>query len=269
MGCAMYRGVPFWGADPSRLRMRARPFGVFYRQDEGSGGGGGSGGGSGGSGDVEARLQQAMDRLLARKDGDTSAVIKMLLSENHDLRDTNRTLREKQVPEGGVILAQSDAALWEKYKALGSPDDLQTAKTERDASKGELKKRDREQHLRDVAEVAGYKAKPLQRLATKDSGDPLEFEIETVEGEGKRVIVIDGDKRTPISEYAEREWADWLPSLTTTGGAGAGNGQGGAQYGGYPFPGQQGAAGGATGQRQGGDAADTYLTAAYSRKKRS
>lgn len=70
-----------------------------------------------------------------------------------------------------------------------------------------------------VTEAAiASKANPnvLKKLLT-DSG--LSIEVSTKEGGGKEVLVLKGEEKLILSEYAQANWADFLPSLFPTNGS--------------------------------------------------
>lgn len=165
--------------------------------------------------------------LIARHNNDLMRVIDHLYGDNFSLREKNRTLKEqvkdlegKTPKDGTVILSKAEADLLESYKALGEPDTLKTALSERDQVKGELGTLRKESVLRDVAEAAGFKLPVLKTLA----GD-LDFEIKEVEKDGKKVrtpFVKNGDSEKPLSDYAKEQWTDFLPALQAQPGQPAG-----------------------------------------------
>jgi hypothetical protein len=158
--------------------------------------------------DMNAALRMA-ERLSAIKDDNYK-----LRGKNRQLRDDIAGLRGKAAPEGSVILSADDAKAWEAYKALGSePAALKQALTERDDAKQRLTTLEREKTIRDVAEVAKYKAAVLGQLP--GSAD-LAFDIRDVTQDGatvRMVYVKDGERQVPLTDYAEQHWADFLPAL--------------------------------------------------------
>lgn len=93
-------------------------------------------------------------------------------------------------------LTDEEAARWERYRALGSPDDLETALRERDGlTRADL--------IRRAAAATGYREPVLARLS----------EGLTLSVEDNRARIVTEDGPVPLREYAEREWADFLPSL--------------------------------------------------------
>lgn len=164
-----------------------------------------------------------LQKRLEKAGNDAMALAADLYSENYREREANRKLKdekaelEKKIPaEGSVVLSKADALRWEEYQKLGKVDEVKAAITERDALKTENAGVKREQTLRDVADAMKWNLPVVKRLA-----DGLEFEItdgKNEKGEAVKtvqVITITGDKREakPASEFAEKEWSEFLPSL--------------------------------------------------------
>ena len=160
-------------------------------------------------------------KAIVSKAGEPIQAVEMLLKDNFSAREKNRTLREeldtakkendsfkqrKFVEEGQTLLAGDDAKAWGVFTEHGGLEAFQSA-TQELAS---LKK---EQHISKIASVMGWNAKVLSRI-----GGDLEYEIKT-EGDKPEVLVKDGDKLTPLPDYAVREWKDFAASLNlgTTG----------------------------------------------------
>jgi hypothetical protein len=92
-------------------------------------------------------------------------------------------------------------------------DVLTSALTERTTLQTQLSGMQREKLIGDVAGVAGYKASVLGQLP---GADKLTFEVResTVDGKQvKAVVVKDGTAETPLTQYAQTHWADFLPAL--------------------------------------------------------
>ncbi|HEU5099212.1 MAG TPA: hypothetical protein VFU22_09340, partial [Roseiflexaceae bacterium] len=182
---------------------------LFFEPEGGANPPGGQGG-QGGQGDTD---RQNLQGLLARHNNDAMAVVATLLSENHSLRDERRQLRGQLPGQGAVVLTPEQATQWQAYVQLGAPDALTSQLKERETFQGQLQGFQREKLLGEVASVAGYKASVLGKLP---GADKLGFEIResTVDGKPvKSVVVKDGDKETPLADYAKSTWADFLPAL--------------------------------------------------------
>jgi hypothetical protein len=185
---------------------------------------------------------QAFQSRLTKMNGDAMAFATQLFDENFQLREAKRqlgeqltTLQGKLPAEGAVILTGDDAKAYEAYKALGTPKELKDRidayPALEDENKG-LKLRDT---LREVADVGigGSKLKfKILEDRVKAAGGNLQFIVKE-EGRDKRKVayVKDGDKETPLEQYAEKNWADYMPSLKAeqakrTGSANGGEGNG-------------------------------------------
>lgn len=201
------------------------------------------GGGSGNNPPTDDR--QNLQGLLQRHQGDALAVVSTLLAENHSLRDERRQLRSQLPPQGAVVLNEQQAGQWTAYQQLGTVEALTQERTTAQTTQTELTGLRRESLLNKVEGASGYKASVLGRLAD----DKIGFEIREADGK-KSVIVKDGDKETPLAEYAQAKWADFLPALT----AASAQGQAQQQPAGTSFVPQN--AGGAA---PGGDVATNFL----------
>lgn len=162
-------------------------------------------------GQTTDRVAEALQSLL-KKHGDANAVALLLLQENHGYREKLREARAKLPPEGALVLAGDDATRWAAYRQLGEPTALATLRDEHATLSGEVATHRREKLVGEAATLSGYKPAVLSRLA----GD-LALEIRDVTENGKttrRAVVVEADDRaTPLSDYAEREWKDFLPAL--------------------------------------------------------
>jgi hypothetical protein len=170
--------------------------------------------GTGGTGDMD---RQNLQGLLQRHNNDAMAVVATLLSENHSLRDERRTLRGQLPAQGAVVLSPEQATQWQAYQQLGALDVLQGALSERTTLQGQLAGLQREKLIGDVAAIGDgsrpWKASVLGQLP---GADKLEFAIGETTKDGKQVKIVtvkDGDKQTPLADYASAHWADFLPAL--------------------------------------------------------
>ncbi|HSW29287.1 MAG TPA: hypothetical protein VLH75_07295 [Longimicrobiales bacterium] len=182
------------------------------REKEGEGGGGG--------GDRKPDITAQIEGLIASH-GDAKAALRVLYGENYELRDDRRKLREQlegcqPVPTGGLVLDAAQAAAWKKYEALGKPEDLQAAVTERDELKAKTAKAERDRLAQAAAKACGFKPDVLLKMP---GAEKLRFEVreEAVDGEKAEVayVITDQQGATPqkLSEYAEANWKEFLPAL--------------------------------------------------------
>ena len=168
-------------------------------------------------GSTPANDRQDLQGLLARHNNDAMQVVATLLAENHQLRDERRQLRGQVPAQGAVVLAGDDVQRWQQYQQLGAIDALQQQLQGAQTTQAELAALRRQAVLSDVQTASGYKASVLAKLP---GASDLTFEVRDVTADGKTskaAFVKDKDgKEHPIADYAKSNWADFLPSLTTT-----------------------------------------------------
>lgn len=158
--------------------------------------------------------EAGFNALLERHRKDTRAAAYLLYQENYQYRGEVRELQKdlervrKQVPaEGAIVLSKEEAESWQKYQALGKPEEIEAERTEN-------KRMKREKLLGEAAEAHKLKPNVLQQLA----GD-LPIEIKEIEdnGQKKKVAFVkgaDGQEKS-LTDYAKANWADFMPSLET------------------------------------------------------
>lgn len=208
-----------------------------------------TGGASGGSGGSHPAAPENVTRFLSRYGGDANRGIKVLLTENAKLRakirdakdspyKADEALREEnqrlereneelasKIPAtDAVILSGDDAKAWPAFKALGvTADKAKEALKERDELKAKLAERDKEKLIADAAELVGYNTKVLTDQVSLRKLH-LELKDVTEKVDGKDVVTKvphvrpAGDDKAalePLTTYAERELADYLPLLRT------------------------------------------------------
>ncbi len=169
-------------------------------------------------------LKTAADNLVA-KHGDPTAALRVLLGENYGYRDQIRDAR-KQIPaEGSIVLAGDDAKAWGHYQALGKPADLKTALAEGGEAKaqvGTYRKAEVIARAADLTLLDGGKLRPgvlatLARELEIEFRDELGKDGKPALKDGKpalqAVVKGEGDKVTPLAEYAKAHWGEFLPSL--------------------------------------------------------
>lgn len=201
------------------------------------------------SGSSTADIESTVSRLLA-KEGDRRAITKLLrdnFRQREELRKAKDQIAELEkradVPEGGKILTADEAKQWAAYTELGKPEELKAAKDKKGELEAELAKRDLESTIAQAAEAAGFKTDVLKKLP---GASDLKFEVRTekVDGQDQQVPYVtprkDGASAQKLSEYAEAEWKDFLPSLQAEDGNGSAGGTATKGAGGQPFPRQSG-----------------------------
>lgn len=231
-------------------------------------------GGAGGAGKPAAAPAPATDEIikglqnLINRQGGESEALKLLYNDNHALRETNRELKAKVPGEGAVVLTGDSAKAWNEYQTLGKPDELKTKITEHQALQSEVNGYRKVETINNVAAVSGYNAQALRQL-----GQNLDYNIKEVTVDNKTVkqaFVKVGDAETPLDQYAQANWATFMPVLKSGAAASnqgnGGNGAGKTVQFANPTtpPGSQG--NGGTG---GADPVDSRLQAAQDRKAKA
>jgi len=169
-------------------------------------------------------LAKAVEGLVARH-GDPTAALRVLMGENYTLRDQARDLKGKLPAEGSVVLAGDDARHWGDYRKLGAPADLRRAidaGKQFEAEAGGYRKAELIGRAAEVTAIDGARIRPavLGRLAEGldiEVRDELNKEGKPVLKDGKpvrqAVVKGEGDKVTPLADYAKQHWGDFLPAL--------------------------------------------------------
>jgi hypothetical protein len=190
-----------------------------------------------------------------QRQGGADPTAALLFQENHQYRERIRQLEQQLPGEGAVVLSGDQAAAWQTYQGLGAPTDVQQRLTAAEQAQNELAGLRRAEQIRGVAEAAGYKPGVLERLA---EGLTLELREDQRDGQTARVpYVVSGESQqqqaTPLADYAQQHWADFLPALR------AEQQQQPPQGGGVTYPRQQGGGG----QPATSKPVDAYFQRAY------
>lgn len=158
-------------------------------------------------------LQQ--NKTLIQEKGVVEAKVKNLQS---DLDTALQAAKDHGVPRGQALVSKADAELIEKYKPLGTPDELTALKTEHKSLKDAEAKHQREANLKLVAKELGYdNVDAFIRLPLPD--------MEIREKDGKKTVIAkvkDGETVTekPAAEFIESspDIAPFLAALKSTDG---------------------------------------------------
>jgi hypothetical protein len=175
-----------------------------------------NGNGKGGSIDTLAADFRTLTAEL--KAGKADDVVKRILRDNKKYRERIHALEEQVKglpPEGSIVLQGKDVERWNALKEMGDPAELKRTLKEADANKTAVEGYRRAELHAKAAQAVGFKAAALDRLIKADG---LTVEIqEQRDKDGKAVLVPhvkgEGDKSTPLTDYAEAHWGDLLPSL--------------------------------------------------------
>ena len=150
---------------------------------------------------------KGFENLLDRYDKDTAALSKQLYEENYDLRTKNKGLGDQVVAleaklptEDQEIVGKDDLTLLTEYKEVGSPEEIQTSLNELKELNERIESLSRKEKIASVSEAYSFNSKVLATLANGTEIDVADDGVATISG-------------TPIDQYAEENWADFLPSL--------------------------------------------------------
>jgi hypothetical protein len=228
----------------SATTRRAEPAARVAGREPRTGAGGGSGGGTAPSDKGKADAAKLIRRYRGRAEDALASVI----DENAEYREERRQLRAKLPKEGEVVLSAADAAAFNAYKALGTPEVVKQKVDEHGTLSARIASDDRAKIADEAAPLAGFNPAALRDIV-RDKGLELSFAEETVDGKAVRVPMVKlasdaAAKPVKLAEYAKTSLATYLPALTAKP-AGT-NGAAPAAATGTTFP-EQGSSSSATG----------------------
>ena len=208
----------------------------------GTAGDGGNGTDQGGNGSGEFDATKAVERLSKRYGGIEGA-LKQLVSDNYGYREEIRSLKDRVPKDGSVVLEGDSVKHWNSYRELGAPSDLKKMSEELGATKGQVATLLKAQVVGKAAKLHGLEESVLSTLAKDVELDIVE---KVAEGKATHIAVVkhDGDKTTPLEEYAKTQWAAFLPALKPAATTRALGTPAGAGPGAEPPPQAKGAKGG-------------------------
>jgi hypothetical protein len=212
-----------------------KKYGVWHFADDAttddndsSNGGGKATGGAGtapASGVLPQRqLDREVESAIARY-GNADMAIRRLMSENFKLRGYRRDFRKlnaaeiaPMLPEGMLVLDKSEADTYRSFQKLNlKPSEVASRIKDADTLRQKVEQAEREALRREAAEIAGYNPKVLSRLA---DAEKLHIEIRDEQEDGKAIrkayarrAEAANDPLVPLSEFAENQLGDFLPSL--------------------------------------------------------
>jgi hypothetical protein len=175
-------------------------------------------------------VQGIADRLITRH-GTSDRAIEVLAGENFDYRETIRqrdaeiaTLRQRQVPDGGVVLTGADAQRWEKFNklAITDPDKVAERLTRADTLESEQQKNAARTLYTDAAKPFGWNGDVLADLIPS-KGLAVEMRdvaiVENGKSETKKLPFVRTASDTNaawqrLDEYATAHLPAYLPALT-------------------------------------------------------
>lgn len=146
---------------------------------------------------------EALQKLLDKKNGDAMAVAMTLLSENFQLREKNRSLKEQIPQEGARVISKEESVDFDAFKALNlKPSDIKAKLEAHETVASENSALKKETVLRSVAD-AGYSFDALRDFDSLEGG--LEYVLKDETKDGKTVkqvsVRVDG-KEQSLDDYA-------------------------------------------------------------------
>jgi hypothetical protein len=164
--------------------------------------------------DIKALVADAV-----KQHGDMNTAYHALLRERDTIRDELAATKGKLPRADAVVLDAAQAKLMAAWQAIGEPDDVVKRL---DAGTKAVEERDKlkfDAHMGEVSTLA--KMRPAV-LADRVKASGVEILIQEVAdpkaptGAKIRVPHVkgEGDKTTPLADYATEHWADSLPALS-------------------------------------------------------
>jgi hypothetical protein len=163
---------------------------------------------------TDATIASAFQRVLDRHNGDGTRLAEHLYRDNYELRERVRHVTAQLPPPGATVLTAEQATAWAAYQALGAPDVLATALQERDHTREQLTRLEREQAIMAAAAAHGYHAAALAKLVQAD-GLTVSMQETIQDGQTVRTALVTppNGQPTPLTVYAEHQWRAFLPAL--------------------------------------------------------
>lgn len=174
----------------------------------------------------EVDLSAIVSGILQKHNGNSESAISTLISENYQLRQDKRKLREdldqqktKTPEEGSLVLSKDESKIFNDYKTLGSIEDITKKMDNLTQVQTELDTLKFEGVIRDAASAHNYKPTILTDLV-KSRGLKVEMGSVEVEEEGKKInkssaFVIDSsNNKVKLDEYIQKNLPDYSEVLT-------------------------------------------------------
>lgn len=156
--------------------------------------------------EAQRRAELTKDTLEAM----TNRVIK--------LEADNFALRQKQAPDGGIVLDAEQKKRWDAFEQLGKPEDVQKVIEQGKKDRAAVEKSEKAEALGKVASAAGWDRETFTSLNDMTPG--LEWRVQEVKkGEDtiQQAQVKVGDDWKDADAYAEERWKKFLPVLQADG----------------------------------------------------
>lgn len=172
-------------------------------------------------------------RALIERHGSTTRALDVQMREILDLEAQVETLADRVPKETDAVIPKAEL---DAYRALGTPDQLGKKLKDGETAAGEMARVKRAEAYGEKATAAGLAPKALVKLAEKEGFVPDEVREEERDGKKVKVLYVrpaddEKAKAVPLEQFAtDRDFAEFLPALTATGGT-TQNGQQGGQQG--------------------------------------
>lgn len=163
--------------------------------------------------DIKAMIADAV-----KQHGDLNVAYLMVSKERDTLRDELGATKERLPKEGHVVLDPDGAKRWADYQALGEPSALSKRIADGEAAATERDDLKFQSHIGEVAGLAKWKPKVLaDRIKASGIETLIKEEPDPKDPKGAKLRVphvkLEGDKTTPLADYAKEHWGDYLPAL--------------------------------------------------------
>lgn len=163
--------------------------------------------------DIKAMIADAV-----KQHGDLNVAYLMVSKERDTLRDELGATKERLPKEGHVVLDPDGAKRWADYQALGEPSALSKRIADGEAAATERDDLKFQSHIGEVATLEKWKPKVLaDRVKASGIETFIKEEPDPKDPKGAKLRVphvkLEGDKTTPLADYAKEHWGDYLPAL--------------------------------------------------------
>lgn len=175
---------------------------------------------NGGGDNNKPNPAEAFQNLLAKNNNDATKLAAQLHDENYHLREKMREMKKSQPKDGAVTLSDADAKEFADYQKLKIEKQIDlkqitSALGEVETLKTQNKELSRAESERDAADAAGFKLSTFRKLMRDFPDAELEVkQTKAADGkESKTAFIRNGDKESPLTEFAETNFTDFLPAL--------------------------------------------------------
>lgn len=166
---------------------------------------------------LQANPAEAYQKLLAKYDNNAGELALKLFGENYELREKNRELAKRVPTDGAKVLTADEAARFQAFTELGvEPQEIKASLAKIPELEKTAKELSQMENIREASALHGYKPGALKKLMADFPDATFEFKTEKDKDgkEAKVAFIRNGDKESPLTEFAEANFdADLLPAL--------------------------------------------------------